>query len=353
MAGALDGGEPGFRPRMLAQRPPPAARRRDAAMGARPDAHIVVIAPVGEIVAAGVAAPPVVGDLVGREAGCLHGVLSQVEERTARVIVGDCERAVALQPPEGRALLDGELIEREVVAGQRQRLRQLRAPGGEALTGTGVDQVEGAARHDALGQRDRAARLRRTVPAPEKAQRIVVQRLDAEGDPVHAGRPKIVQARGLGRGRIGFEGDLRVRRERPPRRRPLDDARHGLGRHQRGCAPAEEDAGDRRPRQQRREMIQLAQQRPPPPGLIDAFPDMAVEVAIGALGEAEGPMDIEGERRRRAIGGRSGGGGHGPGGRHAAANCSKARARWVSGCFSCGVISPKLRPWPSGMKIGS
>ena len=129
--------------------------------------------------------------------------------------------------------------------------------------------------------------------------------------------------------------------------RSVDDGGCGLGRHQRGRAAAEEDAGDRRPRQQRREVIELAQQRAPPPGLIHTLPDMAVEVAVGALGEAERPVDVEGERLSRSGRGRLGFAGHGRGGRKAA-SCSKARARWVSGCFSSGSISPKVRPWPSG-----
>ena len=139
-----------------------------------------------------------------------------------------------------------------------------------------------------------------SVPTPEEVERVVLQRLDAERDPVHAGRPKVLQPRRFGRGRVGFEGDFRVLGERPPHRRPLDDLGHSLRRHQGRRAPAEEDADDPRSRQQRGKMVELAQQRAPPPGLIDALPDMAVEVAIGALGEAERPVHVEGERRGRA-----------------------------------------------------
>ena len=138
-----------------------------------------------------------------------------------------------------------------------------------------------------------------SCPRPRNLSSVVVERLNAERDPVDAGRAKVLESRRLGRGRIGFEGDLRIRREGPPRRRPVDDGGCGLGRHQRGCAPTEEDAGNCRNRQQRREMVELAQQRIPPPGLIHALTDMAVEVAVGALGEAERPVDVKGERRIR------------------------------------------------------
>ena len=119
-----------------------------------------------------------------------------------------------------------------------------------------------------------------------------------------------------------------------------------------GVPPPKKMLATRRPRQQRSNMVELAQQRVPPPALIHAVTDVAVEVAVGALGEAERPVDVERER-----GGRSGRRGfrlaaHGPCGSHAA-SCSKARALWVSGCFSSGGISPKVRLWPSGTKIGS
>ena len=47
---------------------------------------------------------------------------------------------------ETRAALDGELIERQVLAGQRQRPLELGRPGLLGLAGPGIDQVEGIAR---------------------------------------------------------------------------------------------------------------------------------------------------------------------------------------------------------------
>jgi hypothetical protein len=43
---------------------------------------------------------------------------------------------------EARAALDGELIERQVLAGQRQRPLELDRPGLLGLAGPGIDQVE-------------------------------------------------------------------------------------------------------------------------------------------------------------------------------------------------------------------
>lgn len=100
-------------------------------------------------------------------------------------------------------------------------------------------------------------------------------------------------------------------------------------------------------------MVELTQQRLPPARLIHALAHVAVEVAIGTLGETEGPVDVEGERRRKVGGGRFAAAAHGRGSRPDASSRPKARDLWVSGCFSSGVISPKVRAWPSGTKMGS
>ena len=43
-------------------------------------------------------------------------------------------------------------------------------------------------------------------------------------------------------------------------------------------------------------MSEIAKQRVAPQILVDRLPDMAVEVAIGAFGNAERPVDVKGER---------------------------------------------------------
>ena len=107
------------------------------------------------------------------------------------------------------------------------------------------------------------------------------------------------------------------------------------------------------------EMLQLGQQGRPPARLVDGFADMAVEVAIGALGLAEGPMDVECQFGRGGI---SLGlashrgvdlGGHTGASKQAATSLAKARARWLMACLAAGSISPKVRSWPSGRNMGS
>ena len=54
--------------------------------------------------------------------------------------------------------------------------------------------------------------------AAEEAQRRVVERLQAERDPVDAGRGEVGEARRLDRGGIGLERDLDVRARSPSAR---------------------------------------------------------------------------------------------------------------------------------------
>jgi hypothetical protein len=53
------------------------------------------------------------------------------------------------------------------------------------------------------------------VGAAEEAQRLLVQRLEAERDSVDAGRGEIGEARGFDGGGVGLERDLDAGREAP------------------------------------------------------------------------------------------------------------------------------------------
>src|SRR5206468_9146907 len=109
-------------------------------------------------------------------------------------------------------------------------------------------------------------------------------------------------------------------------------------------------------------MIELARDIARPRGGIEPLADMAVEVAIGALGETERPVNIDAEGCLRGRAGRAGRRGESRGGssghwdaRHwdaqggapeagppkqASTSLRKATARWLMRCFSAGSISP-------------
>src|SRR5262249_56754291 len=91
---------------------------------------------------------------------------------------------------EGGAGLDRQLIKREVRAGESQRFVEFVFPGGGALPGAGIYQVEGGAREDVASERDCGNRLVAIVTAAEKPQRRRIERLHTERQAIHPGRGK-------------------------------------------------------------------------------------------------------------------------------------------------------------------
>ena len=180
--------------------------------------------------------------------------------------------------------------------------------------------------------------------APEKGQRRIVERLYAERNAVHSGCPEPLEDGSLGRSRIGFGGDLDVggEAEKPVRR--LQNVGNQGRRHQARRAAAEKDRYEvAPPTMVVRHMLHFTPVGGCEPGLVDVLRDMRVEIAIRAFGPAERPVNIKRQRR-------DGGARHG---KQAATSLAKASARWPISSFSCGSISPKVRPWPLATKIGS
>ena len=89
-------------------------------MRAGADAGIFAVAPIDEIVPALGAGPRVVGDFVGGHAVRLGDLLRRVEQRAGEILVGRLQLAGPPQALEHRVGLDGELVEREMLAGQRR-----------------------------------------------------------------------------------------------------------------------------------------------------------------------------------------------------------------------------------------
>ncbi len=95
-------------------------------------------------------------------------------------------------------------------------------------------------------------------------------------------------------------------------------------------------------------MFELADEGVAPETLVDLVADMAVEVAVGAQRQAEGPVHIE----RDVVVGRAGHD-YPSGARQASMSARNAMARWEIACFASGSISAKVAAPPAGMKIGS
>src|SRR6266404_7787444 len=96
-----------------------------------------------------------VGDFIGRQPGFAQTRLGKFVERTGAVVVGNGKVAAGMGGMKGGALLDGELVERQVVACERQRLFQLRVPLRRLLPGPCIDEIEGKAREMPAREIDR------------------------------------------------------------------------------------------------------------------------------------------------------------------------------------------------------
>ena len=306
------------------------------------DPRIIVAAPIQQIVTRLRSRPRMIGNLVGRQPRSLAKLLGEAIQLARLLAVRDAQRAGGMPRGERRALLDGELIEREVVGGMIQRASQLRFPLDRRLSFPRIDQIERHALEMALGERKRGQRFFGRVLSSKRFEASIVERLHAERQPVDAGRPIAREILGLDAGRIGLERDLGIARQTPMSGDGIEDRRHGSGAHQGWRAAAEEDAGDVPARCQRGKIFKLAQIGGEEARLVDAaVPDMRVEVAIRAFGAAERPMHIDAKGFVHFC--------HRPKG-----SASRRRACDATvGLFRSGSISPKVSLRPSGTKIGS
>ena len=326
-------------------------------MRARADAGIFVIAPVDEIVPALGARPRVIGDLVGRQAARRRDLLRHVVERARAIVVRDDELAGRVQRGERRVLLDGELIEREMLGGFGDRALELGAPRLRRLARPRVDEIERIALERRARDLHRIERFLRGVQPAEFLQRRIVERLHAERHAIDAGRAIAAKARRLDAGRIGLERDLDVGRDRPVLADRVEDRADG-----RRAASA---TACRRPRRWSRRCARryalggrgdLGREGAHVALLVDAgVAHMAVEVAIRALRQAERPVHVDAEAsvarslrrsaslktRLREL-------------EEGARAVRQALALAAAGRASASrVISPKVRSKPSGRNIGS
>ena len=173
-----------------------------------------------------------------------------------------------------------------------QRAGKLRLPLRRGLAGQGIDQIERDPRKVLLGDLKRRDTLSGVMQPPEETQRGIVERLQAERHPVDPGLGQRRIVCGLDRGGIALQCDLDPVGKAPQlfglTQQSLDQRR----RHQAGGAAAEEDRFKPFATGQLMLAAHVGQQRGLPFGMVNRGPDMAVEVAIGALCEAERPVDV-------------------------------------------------------------
>ena len=116
-------------------------------------------------------------------------------------------------------------------------------PRGQVLVGTRVQEVDADVVEPRRARRAVGGlRIGRGVRASEPAQERVVQRLDAEREPCHPGRPERAEAIPVEPLGIGLERDLGVGREPEPVAGVGQDGGNRLGRQERRRAAPEEEA---------------------------------------------------------------------------------------------------------------
>src|SRR5687768_6733201 len=151
-----------------------------ASMCAWPDAGIIAVAPVCEVVAALLAWPGVIGDFIGGQSGRSRQFLCQLEHVRRRIRVQRLELVPGDHGSEARARLDGQLVEGQMAGAETECAPEHRLPFLDPLTGKGVDQVEADAFEVALRRVEGCKALARAVGTAEEGEGAVVEALEAK-----------------------------------------------------------------------------------------------------------------------------------------------------------------------------
>jgi len=113
--------------------------------------------------------------------------------------------------------------------------------------------------------------------------------------------PEGAEPASLDRGRVRLKGDLKIVGHRPEPADLVDHRGDNLGIHHAGGAPAEEHAAQHPARGQGGAPAQFREIGAPPAVMVDRGGDMRVEIAIGALGGAERPVQVQAEASRLPV----------------------------------------------------
>ena len=219
----------------------------------------------------------------------------------------------------------------------------------QGLSGQRVHQIEvDVVETRVLRQLHRGFGLIAVVDAAQPLQTAVVETLDAERQPVHAGPAVILETSVLGRAGIGFQGDLAAGREAQPGAGGLQKTVHRRRRKQTGRTAAEEYRLHGTAPDQRQIVIEIGDQR------IDvgverrcALGLVRIEIAVGTFAYAPRQMHVE--RKWRQTQHRA----QRTAARSFSRSCANARPRWLMRFFSDGSNSAAPMPRPGPKTSGS
>jgi hypothetical protein len=92
-----------------------------------------------------------------------------------------------------------------------------------------------------LATLERRARFGSRMQATKSLEIRVVERLNADGNPIDPGVAKFPEPSGLDRGGVGFQRDFEIVGTGPARTRGINDGGHDARFHERRRSPAKED----------------------------------------------------------------------------------------------------------------
>jgi hypothetical protein len=149
-----------------------------------------------------------------------------------------------------------------------------------------------------LATSERRARFGSRMQATKSLEIRVVERLNADRNPIDPGVAKFPEPSGLDRGGVGFQRDFEIVGTGPARTRGINDVGHDARFHERRRSPAKKDTAQDAWTGFMRNTFYFKQIGIQPPLVVHPGRDVGVEVAIGALRLAERPVDVESEVSR-------------------------------------------------------
>ena len=200
----------------------------DERMRAEAEAVVLAARPVAEVVATLLAGPREVADLVLAEPRASQSIDRFDVGRSGHLVIRNDRAAARDLHGERRLLFEIEHVQRDVPDSERDGFIERLSERLRGLVGQPRDQIETRAHAARDRERNRLARAFRTMDPSERHQLRVVERLNPDAEPVDTQRPPQRDRLGTDVFRIGFHGELGVRRDRESlaeRRRCARDSR--------------------------------------------------------------------------------------------------------------------------------
>ena len=236
----------------------------------------------------------IVRDLVALVAVALRHLAGQRVDGGLGILRRKCQRAGLLHCPKRGAVLDDEVIDRDMLRLQHEHMAEGLAPGLLGLAGNLVDEVDvdvSEALHPcaliALQE------VLEEVKTTEGTELIVVCRLEADGEAVDAGVAVGRKLIGDGRGRVALDGDLGVRANGIEAADVVHDAGDVLRIQQRRGTATDEDRRDLVVRRQRGAFPDLCTELIDVGAVLRFFHRKGEEVTVIALPCAEWDVDVQ------------------------------------------------------------